>query len=288
MNLRNNLPTPNEDGVYFTVTTSVIDDNRKLGRAIRDKDGYYTDVPAAVLGTVTRNRTQYDTPAFLDKLTNPDSSFNKRITEGTLHGEWGHPFVNLESKEGLNRLLHLEPLLESNHIRSVSVKHIQDLNLDMVMMDTKPTGPYGRYFEEAMEDPTRNVAFSLRGISEARFDRAANVTYRKLLTLVTFDSGVASGGFKETSKRYMASTEDLSFESNEIFNRVIDDDDIMVFRNVAIESFSDSEINDIIKAKKVVIGNIQVGIVDRRSKTIIEHETGNKRGLFRTMMQVKR
>lgn len=281
------LPSPNQDGVYFTITTSIIDDNRSLGRAVPDKDGYYKDVPAAVLGTVTRNMTQYDTPAFLEKLTNPDSSFRRRINEGTLHSEWGHPFVDLNSKNGLARLLHLEPTLESNHIRSVSVKHIDDLNLDMVMMDTKPSGPYGRYFEEAMEDPTRNVAFSLRGISEGHLDRSTNITHRKLLTLVTFDSGVASGGFKETSKRYMASTEDLSFESLEIFNRVIDNEDIMILRSSSMESFSNTEINDIIKAKKVVIGTVEVGFLDKATKTIIEQETGNKRGLFRTFSQVK-
>jgi len=278
--IRNN----SSDGIYFTVETFVVDDNRELGKGVRDKDGYFTDVPVAVLGTVTRNMTSYDTPAFIKQLRGPDSSYNKRISEGNLFGEWGHPFVDFNSPSGMQRLLNLEPTKESHHIRSSSVKHVDDLDIDLIMIDSKGTGPYGQYYDEAMLDPTRNLSHSLRGISNAKVDRATGVTHKQLVSLVTFDAGMASGGFKEASKRYMASTEDLSFGSSEVVNVPVTPANIIQFRNVAMESITQSELNDILKANKVVIGSVVTGYVDTASKTIVDAETKQASGLFHTMI----
>ncbi len=293
------LPTPNRDGVYFTVTTTSIDDNRKLGRAVRDKDGYFTHIPVAVLGTVTRNMTNYDTESFLNQLRGP-STFNTRLSEGNLISEWNHPFVDLNSSSGMTRLLHLDTTRESNHIRSVSVKRIDDLNLDVVTMDAKGTGPYGKYFDDAMEDPTRNLAFSLRGISKSAYNRSTGVTEKQLVNLVTFDSGVISGGFKEASKRYMASLENLSaservaavesgfqFESCEVINKPISPEDLVVIRNIAVESFTDSELNEIMKASRVFVNSVEIGYVDPHTKTVRNPLTGESRSLFHSFMNIK-
>lgn len=279
---------PTREGVYFTVTTMAVSDNRKLGRAIKDQDGFYTNVPVAVLGTVTRNRTSYDTEAFMGQLKGPDTSIYRRITEGTLFSEWGHPFVDLNSELGMARLLNLDPQKESNRIRSISVQHVDDLNLDLVTMDACPSGPYGKYFEELMENPNTNIAFSLRGLSQAFFDKASKVTHKRLINLVTFDSGVASGGFLEASKRYMAAKEDLAFESCEIIDRQMSMDDILTVRNVAMESFTNTELNELLKANKVVIGKVDIGYVDANSKTVVNPETGERNSLFNSFMRVKR
>ena len=291
------LGSPDKDGVYFTVTTMMIDDNRTIRAAVKDKDGYYTGVPVAVLGTVTRNMTKYDTPSFINQLTSETTSINRRIKEGTLFSEYGHPFVDLSSSAGMQRLLHLEPKEKSNHIRSISVKNVADLGLDIVTIDTKPDGPYGTYFDNAMQDPTQNVAFSLRGISKAKFDKATGITNRELISLVTFDSAVASGGFREASKRYMsAATESLGdekncdfiCETNEVINRQISSDDLVLVRNVAMESFTNSEVNEIMKAHRVIIGSVEVGYVDPNTKTVIEIETGQQRSVFHTFSKVRR
>jgi len=284
--IMNGIPTPN-DGVYFTISTAVVDDNRKLGKAVRDKDGYFTDIPVAVLGTVTRNMTQYDTPAFLKQIKGPDTSFYKRLEEGTLHSEWGHPFVDMNSTTGMARLMNLDPQKKCNHIRSISVKKLNDLNIDIVTMDAKGAGPYGAYFDEIMLDPTMNAAFSLRGISKAMFNKSTGVTHKELINLVTFDSGVASGGFKEASKRYMESVESLGYVSEEIVSRKIEQGDVMIFREVAMEAFTDTELNEIFKAKKVVIGTKITGFVDSKSGVILD-ERGDGRSLFHSFMKVRR
>lgn len=283
----NNLGSTNKDGVYFTVTAMAIDDNRTLGKAIRDKDGYFTGVPVAVLGTVTRNATQYDTPSFVAQLKGPDTTIARRISEGTLFGEYGHPFIDLNSQQGMARLLHLEPQKESHHIRSISIKHVDDLGLDLVTVDTKGTGPYGQYFDNGMEDPTMNVAFSLRGISKAKYNPTTRVTFKELVSLVTFDAGMSSGGFKEASKRYMAAKEDFSFESMEILNQQIHPEDLMLVRSVAVESFSKTELNDLMRASKVVIGTVEIGYIDPNTKTIFNQESNEHRSLFHSFSKIK-
>ena len=281
------IGSPDKNGIYFTVTAMAIEDNRAIRTPTKDKEGYYKGVPVAVLGTVTRNQTQYDTPSFINQITAPTSSMNRRLKEATLFSEYGHPFVDLNSSIGMARLMHLEPQKESNHIRSVSVKNAADLGLDLVTIDTKPSGPYGKYFDEGMQ-----------GISKATFNKQSGVTHRELVSLVTFDAMVASGGFREASKRYMsAATEglkgedrnsDFTYESSEVISRQISPDDLMLVRNIAVESFSNTELNEIIKASRVIIGSVEIGLVDPITNTVLEQETGQRRSLFHSFSKVKR
>ena len=233
--------------IYFTVSTCIVDDNRELGKGVRDKDGYFTDVPVAVLGTTTRNKTSYDTKSVIDNIKGPDSTFHIRLTEGTLYGEHGHPFVDLNTRMGMQRLMSLEASKESHHIRSVKVKRVDDLGIDLVLIDTKGSGPYGKYHDEAMLDPSRNIAYSLRGLSKGKLDKRTGVMNKELVSLVTFDSNVPSGGFKEASKRYMSSTENLSYYSEDVVDQIIIPDDYGIIREVALETFTDTELNDILK-----------------------------------------
>jgi hypothetical protein len=295
MNNQNYLGKPDSNGVYFSVTTMMIDDNRTLGRPVTDDDGYYLDVPVAVLGTVTRNKTQYDVPAFIEQLKGP-SVFATRIQEGVCAGEFGHPLVD-DTQAGMARLLSIEPSQICNHIRSVSVKHIPDLGLDMVLQDTKPSGPYGKYFEESMEDPTRNTAFSLRGLSKAHVDRSTGIIFKKLVSLTTFDSCVVGSGFKQSTKRYMAAAkeelklgpkEDITCESVDIINHQLSIDDVIAIRSTSLESFTDTEINDIIKARRVIIGTTEIGFIDHQTKTMIYSDSGQRRNLFRSFTKSRR
>lgn len=289
------IGTPDKNGIYFSVTTMVVDDNRSLKKPAIDKDGYYIDVPAAVLGKVSRNKTCYDPEYFVNQLKGP-STFHKRIVEGVAAGEHGHPFIpNPNSAEGLARLLHIEPTRESIHIRSVSVKHIDDLGIDMVLMDVKPSGPYGKYFEESMIDPSRNTAFSLRALSKAHQDNRTGVIHKKIVSFVTFDSCVVGSGFKESTKRYMDASreslgaedhEDISCEIVDHINCGVNPDDLIVLRSRSFETFTDGEMNEIIKSKRVTICNTEVGIVNKSKGFIVDNE-GNNKSLFGTFMQVK-
>lgn len=292
----NRLGSPGKDGIYFTVSTMLVDDNRSIRKPIKDKDGYYTNVPVAVMDTVSRNKTFYYSEDFNQQLKGP-SNFNIRLTEGTLKGEYGHPFIaNPNSREGIARLLHIESTLVSNHIRSISVKKVADLGLNVVFMDTKGHGPYGKYFEESMDDPTINTAFSLRGLSAVNIDRQTGVMYKKLKSLVTFDSEVVGSGFKQSTKRYISQsmeslnaekTDDILCETIEHINCQIDQNTIVsAVKTCSVETFSNTEINDIFKSKSVIIANLEVGVIDQNNNCLIDN-TGNRQGIFSTFMKVK-
>lgn len=292
----NQIDTQNKDGVYLSVTTSQIIDNRSLSAPVKDNEGYYLDIPAAVIGIVSRNKTRYDAKHFIEQITSPESSFNKRLCEGVLGGELGHPEVDMNSPSGISRLLNINPQKQSHHIRTVKVKNIKDLGLDVVTMDAKGAGPYGYVFEESMADPTRNTSFSLRGLSQAVVNKATGVIDKKLIALTTFDM-VAGGGFAQASKRYMQiaqealtsfGNDDFQAGSCEVIDHVLSDDDLVMIRNVAVESFTDTELNEIVKANRVIIGTTEIGFVDKKTKTIVDQADGTKRNPFSTFMRVKR
>lgn len=290
------LGVPDKDGVYFTISTMIVDDNRRIRKPTKDDDGYYCDVPMAVMDTVSRNKTFYDSEHFCQQLQGP-SNFNLRLTEGTLKGEYGHPFIaNPNSPEGLARLLCIEPTKVANHIRSVRVKKIADLGLNLVFADTKGCGPYGQYFEESMADPHINTAFSLRGISAVDVDRRTGVMYKHLKSLVTFDCEVVGSGFKQTTKRYIDSAmeslnadkkDDIICRTIEVADYEVSQDNLVtILKSQSIETFKDTEINDIFKSKSVIIGKVECGIVNSDNSYIIDND-GNRNGIFSTFVQVK-
>ncbi len=263
----------------------IIDDGRKLAAAKQDADGYFCDIPAIALGKVTRNNTAYEVEPTVAQLRGPDTSIYKRLTEGVLFSEYGHPFVDLSTELGLSRLLHLEPTRKSSHIRKMEVRHIDDLDLDIIFMDMKPAGPYGQYFAEQMLDPTQNCAFSLRGISKVRIDRASRVVYKRLNPLVTIDTGMAGGGFKVASKRYMPSVESLSIDGEDI-DIPIDMEVNQSFQEIALEHFTNSEINELFKSKSITIGTVLTGQVTEANTIMTPDKLPT--GLMHSILQSKK
>ncbi len=274
-----------DSNILFSVETTLIDDNRKLGKALQDKDGYFCNVPVAVLGdsVVTRNNTSYDREAFIKQLKGPESTFYHRLVEGNLFSEYNHPAIDPTSKAGMARLMRLDRAMEACHIRKVSVEHVADLGIDLVTADVKPSGPYGKFFAELMLDPTRNCAYSLRGLSSATRDKRTGVIHKKLLSLVTFDTSVPSGGFKEASKRYMSS-ENLSIEGMSV-DAAIAKGDLATFHEVAMESLVKTELNDILKTNSITLGTRVTGYVSP-NLTVVDAEA--EHGLFHSIMTSKR
>lgn len=270
--------------IYASVSTMIIMDGYTLGEAKMDKDGYFCDVPAIVLGKVTRNATAYDAVATAEQIKGPDTSIHKRITEGVLFGEYGHPYVNVQTKEGLQRLLHLEPTRKSGHIRKMEVRHVDDLDLDIIFMDIKASGPYGKHFAESMLDPTQNTAFSLRGLSSVKTDRRTGVAYKKLNPLVTIDMGMAGGGFKEAAKRYMPSVESLDIHGQDTHTPI--DIEEGYFQQIAMESFTDTELNDIFKSKNITIGTQVSGYVTKHDTIVTPDQLPS--GLMHSILKSKR
>lgn len=281
-----NAAKVNPENLFFVVETFAVQDGRSLKAAPRDTDGYYQGVPLAVFNNVTRNRTVYDVDSMIDQITNPNSAFNIRLTEGNLIGEWGHPRVNPKTEEGMQRVLDLENSREACCYRKIYSKKMDDSDMVFILGDVKPSGPYGKYFEERMDDPTRNCAFSLRSITKDRVDRVAKIIYRKVIKLVTFDAGVPSGGYKEASKRYMISNEELvSANIDDVFTY---ESAMMIQNNIGLESFTDVELENIFGSHKVTINNSVVGVIDTKSNIFYNIEKNKKQGLITTFLRTKK
>jgi len=276
-----------KDKTLCLVETFSIDDNRKLKAAVPDENGYFIGVPMAVLGTVTRNNTKYDSNSMLNGIKSEDSSFRMRLNEGTLFGEWGHPIADFSTNFGMYRLLNLDPQKESHNFRNVYIKRLEDMGIDLVCADVKPTGPYGKYFEERMIDPTMNCAFSLRSISRETIDPRTRIANRTVIKLVTFDAGVASGGYKEASKRYMVSTECFGCASIENINHIIEQKDIIELREVSLETFSNTELNEFLKSTRVTINHTTTTYVDKKNGLLLDMSSRKEKGMFHSLIKAK-
>lgn len=272
-----------DNTIYASVSTMMIMDGYKLGEAKQDNDGYFCDVPAIVLGAVTRNATSYDPVTTSQQISGPDTTINARLTEGVLFGEYGHPHVDTSTRAGLARLLHLEPTRKSGHIRKMEVRHVDDMDLDIIFIDVKPAGPFGTYFAETMLDPTQNTAFSLRGLTTGRPGPGNAMINRKLNPLVTIDMGMAGGGFKEASKRYMPSVESLDVRgTDDSYAVTIDRTE---FTQIAMESFTNTELNDMFKSRSITIGTKVTGYLS--GDTVVTPE-GFPTGLVHSILKSKR
>lgn len=180
--------------VKFVIETMEIVNGEALKSLRPDKDGYY-DVPLAVIGIPTRNRTFYYPKEFIDALTSNKSPFNMLVLDGGLYGEWGHPFT-----QDLNRIMQVDEKCYSHHIRKVYADREVDGGT-LIKGKLKPFGPYGKYLEQSLHEPYMNTAFSLRSICTEMMDTASQLIKRTIKHLVTFD-GVGASGYKQSTKRY--------------------------------------------------------------------------------------
>jgi hypothetical protein len=231
----------NVSNIQFRVETLVARDRRK--RIKKDEAGYYINVPVAVLGIISQNNTYYDVESFAKQMTDKNTYVNKVLSQGKLYGEYGHPsIIGLSIAEQVDRLSVIVEKNISHHIRDISTGPTLENGGKLVLASVKPHGPYKESLQDNFEDPTMNTAFSLRAITtvEAR----DNISYRWMRKLVTFDS-VAAGGYAEAAKSYSPALEHFDVTVEPSNGQV-------VLSQVALESYTDTEINEIFGAKQAL------------------------------------
>ena len=238
----------------------------KLKSLKPDDKGFYKGIPVAVIGKVSRQRTLYEEPEFVDAIYNKDSLFNRLLRTDGVISEHGHPTpFGLDDKEWLGRVLWLEPKNECGTIGKAYIKEVPSVG-KMVFIDIKPTGPYKEYLEEKLLDPTLNACFSLRAITDDFFDRKNNILKRKIRKLVTFDH-VAAGGFEEASKRYAEAMESITVPIHT---------EQLLQSKVALEQFTDYELENIFNLKEIVIKDKILGKIDEKGKKVLIQDNDKK------------
>lgn len=248
--MRQQKTLENVDNISFVIETMRVRDGHTLKTLDRDNEGYYLNIPMAVLGIVTQNNTYYQVDRFVQELQSQESLFNKTLAEGKLYGEYGHPgeLASLGKEAGLKRLLTVEPKNLSHHIKRVSTGRKLETGGVVVEADVKPTGPHGSHLKESLDTPSMNTSFSLR--SAAKSQTKNGVIHRSVLRMVTFDY-VCAGGYNEASKRY-ASVKSGNPANEEYIDVVPTPGKGVLMDYVAFEHVNDTEINDILGAKEIV------------------------------------
>lgn len=261
----------NTDKISFVVDVLHVRAGKKLGTIRPDADGYYK-MPLAVLGTQTDNRTYYDVEQFVSQLTSPTSYINKCITDGKLYGEYGHPPIQLMDENLIiPRLMMIDEKCVSHHIKKIETGEKLESGGKILYGWVKPSGPYAEFLQQNLDDSCMNTAFSLRSIAKSR--QEAGITRRQIQHLITFDY-VNAGGYTEASKRFAPGLESLV--DIDLINNTLR------ITESAMECLSNTELNEIFGAKRIVIGNKTTTFVDK--KEALMDDTGKFHSIFTSLI----
>jgi len=262
----------NTDKISFVVDVLAIKNGRKLGRVRPDDNGYYT-IPLAVLGTVTDNRTYYEVEDFVAQITGENTFFNRCLRDGKCFGEYGHPEIFLlpESQQ-IERLLKIFEKNVSHQIGKVWTGDKLETGGRIVYGLIKPSGPYGDTLKQSLDDPCLNTAFSLRSVASSVNQNG--VTRRRIKALVTFDY-VCAGGYSEAAKRYAPGVESAKVE-------IILTTQGRVMSTSAMETLTDTELNEIFGAKTITIGTKRTTFLDKEG--LVQDPDGARRTVYTSLL----
>lgn len=168
----------------------------KAGKLTPDADGYYT----VVLGALDFYNSAGSFYPFesAKALFHESSTLMRRIANGCLHGEMGHPrkTPGMSQRDFVNRVMDIYEPNIACHIRKVTIDHgsVKDANgrpCIAIIGEIKPTGPMGPALKEALDNPSQNVCFSIRSLTN---DTMVNGTVHKhLRAICTWDVVVEPG-----------------------------------------------------------------------------------------------
>jgi hypothetical protein len=195
-----------------------------------DSSGYYTVVLGAL--NVYNSAGEYyiaDREAL--NLFEKSSLFMRRISDGVLKGENGHPKfpVGGKMRDYIERLMTIEETNVISHYRKVWLdpdfgkKNPRFNNSSMVgiMAEVCPSGEKGAALKRSLENPSENVCFSIRAFTKDY--QVRGVTQRVLDTIVTWDV-VTEPGIAAANKWDSPSLEALKIKED--YSRHIDVKDL--------------------------------------------------------------
>lgn len=146
----------------------------KVGRLRCDENGWYDMVLGALEyeNSVGDIYTLKSAQAFFEE----GSSLMRRIANGQLRAEYGHPKQQpgMTDRQYLQRILTIEETMVCAHIKDVYIdfNNVKCPKTGRTIIafrgKVKPAGPYGPYLKEMLDDPDMNVAFSVRSLTMNR------------------------------------------------------------------------------------------------------------------------
>lgn len=173
-----------------TFSSTYLSSKNKTGNLVPDSNGYYE----LVVGGLNIHNSAGDFYVGDNEVKGlfDSPSFSRRIQNGALKGEVGHPVRDpgMTDDQFLDRFLTIQETNICAHHAKVwldtdAVKDASGRPVIAIMAKTKPTGPMATVLKESLEDPNQNTAFSVRGFTK---DIPFNGRRQRFLkTIITFD-----------------------------------------------------------------------------------------------------
>ena len=199
-------------GNILSLESSISYTPLQLEKLKPDEQGYYT-VTFGGLNVVNSAGEFYPMTSEVKKLFDSSSTLMKKIKDGQLRAEWGHPtYEGLTPKQRTARALTIVEKETCGHIKSieltdkpVSIKG-QPYPVYLITGKIRPEGPYGPSLKSTLENPDSNTSFSIRAFFKKVPD-ANGMAQKPLGHIVTWDF-VNSPGIHFASKAEWVTHED--------------------------------------------------------------------------------
>ena len=216
----------------------------------KDADGYYK-VRLGAFNVFNAKNAFYIGEGVKDLINNPNSIFYRRLKKGYLCGEMGHP--SMKPGMSIQQFIYRTSIVDQEniafHIKDVMLVETGDKveqmgnygNVIIVEGWIKPSGPKGKYLQEALDNPDRNVAFSVRSVSK---DKIVNGVIIKQTTSIATWDWVVEPGISNANTFDMLNEKNINTESvNNILTLNVKESDIADMVNVktAVNQEANSE-----------------------------------------------
>ena len=177
--------------VKFTATR--LASTGKKGVLKPDENGYYT-MPVGGLNAFN-SVGDYYTLEGARELFSSSSLFMKRVQNGALKAEVGHPQMEKGQSmdDYIDRILRIDDNNVCGHFSEIwldegfgkKYPEYKNPQLCAIMAKVKPSGLKAKVLTDMFEDPLQNPCFSIRALTRDYFNRGQK--FRVLNTIVTFD-----------------------------------------------------------------------------------------------------
>lgn len=171
----------------------------KQGIVTPDAHGYYAIVLGAY-GAYNSADMFYDLASAKAQFE-ANTTLMRRLQKGVLFGEYAHPDASQYRSQAdfIQRVRHIVEDRVAFHIRALRLEaghqDQQGRPITVVIGEIKPAGPFGKYVQEALDNPHANAYFSVRSLTMDDVMRRVKYTRE----IITWDY-VVEGGIYNANK----------------------------------------------------------------------------------------
>lgn len=200
--------------IFFSATTIP---QGKRGVMKPDARGYYRQVVGGL--NAVNSRGEYYTATDVLPLFEANGTFMRRVRDGVVKGEVGHPYLKpgMTERDFYRRIMTIQEdnvccFFTNFELNDTDYKNQDGSPMIAIIADVAPSGPHGDALRQSFEREGENVCFSIRSFTSDRFEGGRNV--RTIKQVVTFDWVTEPGihiakKFQTPGLEHMAIPEDI-------------------------------------------------------------------------------